>query len=44
MITEIAMLFVKENEIEQFESDFGEAGKYISAIPGYIKHSLKKTI
>lgn len=44
MITEIAVLFVKENEIEQFESDFKEAGKYISAIPGYIKHSLQKCL
>ncbi|MBG6234400.1 heme-degrading monooxygenase HmoA [Pedobacter sp. CAN_A7] len=42
MITEIAVLFVKENEIEQFESDFREAGKYIIAIPGYIKHNLHK--
>ncbi len=44
MITEIALLFVKENQIKQFESDFQEAGTYISAIPGYIKHSLQKCI
>lgn len=42
MITEIAVLFVKEDEIEQFESDFKEAGKYISSISGYIKHRLQK--
>jgi len=42
MITEIAVLFVRENEIEQFESDFKAAGQYISAIPGYIKHNLQK--
>lgn len=44
MITEIAILFIKENETEQFEKDFREAGKYISAIPGYIKHSLHKCL
>ncbi|MGY4383188.1 heme-degrading monooxygenase HmoA [Pedobacter sp. UYP24] len=44
MITEIVMLFVKEIQTEQFESDFKEAGQYISATPGYIKHSLQKCI
>jgi heme-degrading monooxygenase HmoA len=44
MITEIAVLFVKENENEQFESDFKAAEKYIAAVPGYIKHRLYKCI
>lgn len=44
MITEIAVLFVKEDQINQFETDFKEAGKYISAIPGYHKHALQKCI
>ncbi|RYF26947.1 MAG: antibiotic biosynthesis monooxygenase [Flavobacteriales bacterium] len=44
MITEIAVLFIKENEIQLFESDFIKAGKYISAIPGYMKHNLQKCI
>jgi len=44
MITEIAVLFIKQNEIDQFESDFKEAGKYIASIPGYKKHSLQKCI
>lgn len=44
MIIEIAVLFVKEDQINQFEADFKEAGKYISAIPGYHKHSLQKCI
>lgn len=44
MITEIAVLFVKQNQNDQFESDFKEAGKYIAAISGYKKHSLQKCV
>jgi len=44
MITEIAVLFVKENQNHKFETDFKEAGKYISAIPGYKKHVLQKCL
>jgi heme-degrading monooxygenase HmoA len=44
MITEIAVLFVKENQNHQFEADFKEAGKCISAIPGYKKHALQKCL
>jgi heme-degrading monooxygenase HmoA len=44
MITEIAVLFVKEFQIEQFENDFKSAGKYISTVPGYLTHSLQKCL
>lgn len=44
MITEIAVLFVKQNEIDQFERDFKEAGRYIAAISGYKRHSLQRCI
>jgi len=44
MITEIVVLYVKENQIQQFEDDFRKAGKYISAITGYRKHSLQKCL
>jgi len=44
MITEIAVLYVKENELEAFENDFVKAGQYISSIAGYKTHSLQKCI
>jgi heme-degrading monooxygenase HmoA len=44
MILEVAILQVKHSQSELFERDFKEAGQYISSIPGYINHSMKKCI
>lgn len=44
MILEVAVLYVKQGQCDKFESDFTEAGQYISSISGYIKHSLQKCI
>jgi heme-degrading monooxygenase HmoA len=44
MITEVAILIVKEGQEDQFEKDFRIAGKYISSIKGYKSHSLKRCI
>lgn len=44
MIVEVAALYIKEGRNDQFESDFIEAGQYISSITGYIRHSLQKCI
>jgi heme-degrading monooxygenase HmoA len=44
MILEAAILNVLPGTETQFEQDFVNAGQYISAIKGYIKHSLNKCI
>ena len=44
MILEVAMLIVKPGQEKQFEIDFKTAGQYISAIEGYIGHSLRKCL
>ena len=44
MILEVANLYVKDNEQDEFEKDFVIASNYISSIDGYIKHSLSKCI
>lgn len=44
MITEVAILNVIPGKEMEFENDFRIAGQYISAIPGYIKHSLSKCL
>lgn len=44
MITELAILNVRNGLEESFESDFAIAGKYISAIKGYIEHSLSRCL
>jgi heme-degrading monooxygenase HmoA len=44
MILEAALLNVIAGQETQFEKDFAIAGQYISAIKGYIKHSLSKCI
>lgn len=44
MILEVAILNVIEGKESQFENDFKIAGKYISAIDGYLKHTLKKCV
>lgn len=42
MVLEAAVLLVLPGKEAQFEQDFKIAGQYISAISGYIKHSLQK--
>lgn len=44
MILEVANLYVKDNEQDEFEKDFVIASNYICTIDGYIKHSLSKCI
>jgi heme-degrading monooxygenase HmoA len=44
MILEVAILNVKSGQEKQFEIDFAIAGRYISAIKGYVKHSLRKCL
>lgn len=44
MILEVAILSVKNGQEEQFEKDFEIAGRYISSIDGYLKHSLLKCL
>ena len=44
MILEVAILYVKEGQEKDFEKDFAIAGQYISAIKGYVKHSLRKCV
>ena len=44
MILESAILYVKEEQEKDFEKDFEEAGQYISAVAGYIGHTLHKRL
>lgn len=44
MILEVAILHVIAGKEQQFESDFAQAGQYISQTQGYIKHSLSKCL
>ena len=44
MILEVAILNIKEGAEIDFENDFKNASKFISAIKGYINHSLSKCI
>ncbi len=44
MITEIALLYVKENEENLFESAFKKAQQIISEANGYIEHELLKCV
>ena len=42
MILEVAILYIKPGLEQAFEADFGLASRYISAIDGYLGHSLQK--
>ena len=42
MITEIALLRIRENESEKFEKAFSEAQAIISSMKGYLQHELQK--
>jgi heme-degrading monooxygenase HmoA len=44
MILETAILYIKKGKEKQFEHDFKIAGQYISAIDGYLGHSLRKCV
>lgn len=44
MITEIALLYIKKNEEDLFESAFEKAQQIISKMTGYISHELLKCI
>ncbi len=44
MILEVAVLQIKDGLNQQFERDFKKAGQYISSIPGYVSHQLKKCL
>jgi len=42
MITEIALLKIRENQSGEFEDSFGTAQKIISKMEGYMQHELQK--
>lgn len=44
MILEAVILYIKSGSENEFERDFSTAGQYVSAVEGYIKHSLRKCI
>ena len=44
MITEIAVLNIKKNGSEMFETAFDEAQKIISSMNGFIEHELLKCL
>lgn len=44
MILEVAVLNVIKGRERQFEADFKLAGKYISSVKGYRRHSLRKCL
>ena len=44
MTLEVAILNIKKGTEIDFENDFKNASKFISAIKGYINHSLSKCI
>ncbi len=44
MIVEVAVLLIRPGSETAFEQDFAVAGKYISAVEGYISHTLQKCL
>ncbi|MEE9445994.1 MAG: antibiotic biosynthesis monooxygenase family protein, partial [Cocleimonas sp.] len=44
MILEVAILDVKPNENEAFETAFKKAQTIISSMKGYVSHQLQKSI
>ena len=44
MILEVALLNVREGMSSAFEAAFCEAGKIISAVPGYVGHDLQRCL
>ncbi len=44
MILEVAILYVKEGQANNFVRDFAIAGQFISSVNGYKTHSLRKCL
>lgn len=44
MILEAAMLYVKEEQEEAFETSFRQASSIISSMPGYLTHQLQRCL
>lgn len=44
MISEIAVLYIKPGERNNFEKDFALAVQYIACIEGYIRHKLQRCL
>lgn len=44
MILEVAVLKIKPNFNQEFETAFALASKIIASMPGYIEHSLQKCL
>ncbi|PJJ79015.1 antibiotic biosynthesis monooxygenase family protein [Mucilaginibacter auburnensis] len=44
MVLEAAELYVLPGKETDFERDFKIAGRFISSVPGYIKHSLQRCL
>ncbi|KVV14635.1 antibiotic biosynthesis monooxygenase [Flavobacterium sp. TAB 87] len=44
MILEGVVLFVKKGKTKDFELDFIKASQYISAVEGYLSHTLQKCL
>ncbi|HEX4851023.1 MAG TPA: antibiotic biosynthesis monooxygenase [Puia sp.] len=44
MITELAILNVRENQSGEFENSFDQAQKIISKMNGYLGHELQKCV
>lgn len=44
MILEVALLNVRIDQTQEFESAFRQAQQIISAIPGYVSHELQRCI
>ena len=42
MIQEVAILNIKPNSNQEFETAFKQASDIISSMPGYLSHSLQK--
>lgn len=44
MILEVAILNIKPNQSQEFETAFKQASSIIASIPGYIDYSLQKCL
>ena len=44
MILEVAILDVRPGQEDDFESEFSQAQRIISSMPGYISHQLQRCI
>jgi heme-degrading monooxygenase HmoA len=44
MVLELAVLDVKPELVDGFESTFREASQYVAATPGYVSHELQRCL